>query len=183
MGATNGVAGYGWLSIALHWLAAAGVVAMFAIGLMAEWAGEAGDRERRAALMGVHISLGVTLFAILAVRVIAHYAQRQPAPLQQPRVLNWLAAATHHLILLAIVLLIVSGPLAVLSGGRGLNVWDIFTVPTPFAARNDAVHEAAEVVHAIGRYMLWIFVPLHVLGALKHLIFDKDHRLRMLAPE
>lgn len=182
MAMTNSESGYGLLSILLHWLAALGVIAMFALGLSAEWAGEAGDRAQRSALMGAHISLGVTLFLIFGARIAAHYGQKQPAPLPQAKPLNWIAVATHHLLLTAIVLLIVSGPLAVWSGGRDINVWGVFALPTPFAARHDGVHEAAEVLHGVGRYMLWVLVPLHVLGALKHLIFGKSHKFRMLAP-
>ena len=61
----NDAGGYGWLTIILHWLAAAGLIAMLVIGLMADAAGDAGDRARRFSLLGIHISLGVTLAALL----------------------------------------------------------------------------------------------------------------------
>lgn len=175
--------GYGWVAIALHWIAVAGILAMFWFGLNADWAGDAGDRDARRAWMGLHVSLGVTLAAIFAIRVIAHYAQRQPDAPAQPKPLNLLASATHHLLLLAIVIQIVSGPLAVFSGGRGIDVWGLFEIPSPFAERNDALHEFAEVAHAVGRYMFYVLIPLHVLGVLKHVFIDRDGTLqRMLAP-
>ena len=177
---------YSWLQVSLHWLAALGVVAMFAIGLAAESAGEAGDREARGALMGLHISLGVTLFLIFAARIVAHYTTTQPAPAPQPRLLQIVSKATHHLLLLAIILLIISGPMAVWSRGAPINVWDAFALPSPFAERNDTVHETAETIHAIGRFMLWVLVPLHVLGALKHVVFDRDgvfSRMLGIAPK
>ncbi len=169
----NNHAGYGWLSIFLHWTVVAGIVAMFAIGLNAEWASEAGDREQGRALMGLHISLGATLFALFALRIIAHYAQPQPDAPPGPAALTFVASAVQHLMLLAILILIVSGPLAVFSGGRAINVWDIASIPSPFAARNEGVHEAAEAAHAVGRFMLFGLVPLHILGALKHVFVDK----------
>lgn len=176
--------GYGWLAIALHWIAAFGVLAMLWIGLNADWAGDAGDRARRSELMGLHISLGATLAVFLIARVIGHYALPQPAPAAQARPLQILAKAAHHLLLLAIVILIISGPLAVWSRGAGINVWDAFTLPSPFAERNDAVHGAAEQAHAIGRFMLYVLIPLHVLGALKHLMIDRDGVfMRMLRPQ
>jgi cytochrome b561 len=175
--------GYGWLAIALHWIAAFGVLAMLWIGLNADWAGDAGNRAERARWMGLHISLGATLIAFFAARVVGHYTLPQPAPAEQARPLQMLAKAAHHLLLLAIVILILSGPMAVFSGGRDINVWGLFAVPSPFAERNDAVHEAAEQVHAVGRYMLYGLIPLHVLGALKHLIVDRDGVfMRMLRP-
>jgi cytochrome b561 len=174
---------YGWTAIALHWLGAVAVILMLFIGLQADWAGEAGDRARRAEIMGWHISVGVTVAALLIARVIVHYATKQPAPVPQPRPLMIISKAVHHLLLLAIVLLFISGPMAVWSGGRALNVWGVLSIPGPFAERNDGIHELAETIHAVGRYMLYALIPLHVLGALKHLVIDRDETFRrMLAP-
>jgi len=45
------------------------------------------------------------------------------------------------------------------------------------------VHEFAELLHAIGRWALIGAISLHVLGALKHVMIDRDGVLkRMLAP-
>ena len=53
---TNTKNGYGWLSIGLHWFAAIAVVVMLVTGFQADFAGGAGDRATRSALMGLHIS-------------------------------------------------------------------------------------------------------------------------------
>lgn len=180
---TNSERSYGWLSIALHWLGAIGVILLLVIGLQADAAGEAGDRARRAEIMAWHISVGVTFAAILLARVFFHYGQKQPAPVPQPRVMVFVSKGVQHLMLLAIILLLISGPMAVWSGGRALNVWDAFSIPGPFAGRTEGVHEAAEAVHAVGRYMLYVLIPLHILGALKHLLIDRSGAFqRMLAP-
>lgn len=165
---------YGWVSVALHWLGALSIIAMLVIGLRADFAGDAGDRATRSEWMGLHLSLGVTVWLILLARVVFHFVQRQPDPPPQAPALSFVAAATHNLLLLAIVLLIVSGPLAVFSGGRDIDVWGLFSLATPFAERNEFVHDLAEKLHAAGRYMLYVLLPLHILGALKHLIVDRD---------
>lgn len=180
---TNTKEGYGWLSIALHWLAAIAILAMLVTGFRADIAGDAGDRELRAAIMGWHIGLGASFALILLARVISSYTQPRPAAPEQAPVLKFLAVGTHQLLLLAILIQIVSGPLAIWSGGRAINVFDLFSIPSPFAERNDAVHEAAEVMHAIGRWALVVLISLHVLGALKHIFIDRDGIMRrMLAP-
>jgi cytochrome b561 len=62
-------------------------------------------------------------------------------------------------------------------------VFDVFSIPSPFAARNQGVHEFAELMHAIGRWAHCRAISLHVLGALKHAFIDRDGVLRrMLAP-
>jgi cytochrome b561 len=174
---------YGWLSIALHWLAAIAVFAMFYLGFSAEMAGEAGDREGRAAFMGLHISFGAAFALLLLARVAASYLQPRPAPVEQTPTLQLIARATHQLLLLAILIQIVSGPLAVWSGGRAIHVFDLFAIPSPFAERNEGVHEIAGFFHAIGRWMLIVLIGVHVLGALKHALINRDGVMRrMLAP-
>ena len=166
--------GYGWVSIVLHWAVALGVFAMLWIGLNADWAGDAGDRETRRWWMGLHISLGATLIAFALLRVVWYYTQRRPALPNQPRVLNVISWITHNALLLAILIQFISGPLAVFSGGRPINVWGLFAIPSPFAQENEAVHEFAEQMHAVGRYILYFVIPLHIAGALKHAFIDRD---------
>lgn len=179
---TNNERGYGWLSIALHWIAAAIIIMMLLTGFRAEQLGEAGDRAGRAAAMGWHISIGGALAVILLIRVISSYVQKRPAPIEQPRPLMLLAGATHHLLLIGILLQIVSGPLAVWSGGRAINIFDLFSLPSPFAERNDGAHELAETLHAIGRWIIIIFGSLHVLAVIRHAFGKTGVMRRMLAP-
>ncbi|MEZ5958290.1 MAG: cytochrome b [Hyphomonadaceae bacterium] len=180
---TNTKNGYGGLSIALHWLAAIAIVVMLVTGFQADFAGDAGDRAKRAALMGLHISFGAAVALILLARVFASYAQPRPSAPEQAPVLKFLSNATHQVLLLAILVQVISGPLAVWSGGRPINVFDVFSIPSPFAERNQGVHELAELLHAIGRWTMVGALALHVLGALKHAIIDRDSVMkRMLAP-
>ncbi|MBL8549974.1 MAG: cytochrome b/b6 domain-containing protein [Hyphomonadaceae bacterium] len=174
---------YGWIAIALHWIAAIGVLLMFYYGFQAAGAGDAGDRAARRLWMGLHISTGATLFLFFAARIIWAYAQPRPVKPPQARWLNILSSATQHLLLLALLIQIISGPLAVWSGGRAINVFDVVSLPSPFAAENEGVHEAAELAHLIGRIILFWLIPLHVLGALKHVVLDRDGAFRrMLYP-
>ena len=180
---TNDRSAYGAVSMALHWLALIAIVAMFWSGFNADFAEEAGDREARRAFMSLHVSMGASFILLLALRVMAHYAQPQPAPLPQPPALRLLANATHHLLLLAIIVQIISGPLAVWSGGRAINVFSLFSLPSLFPQRSESVHEFAELMHAIGRWALIGLIGLHVLGVLKHVLIDRDNTLRrMLIP-
>ncbi len=174
---------YGWLSIALHWLTALAIVLMLVTGFRADWAGDAGDREARSMLMGWHISLGASFALILLARVFASYVQPRPTPPEQAPALKSLSSATHQLLLIAILIQVVSGPLAVWSGGRAINVFDLFSIPSPFAERNEGVHEIAELLHAIGRWAIVVLLSLHIVGALKHALIDRDGVMRrMLAP-
>lgn len=183
MALTNTRETFGWLTIALHWIAAFGIIAMFTTGIQAYLAEAAGDRAARGAAMGLHISIGATLFVFFFARVALHYGQQRPEKPAQAKWLNTLATIVQHTLLLAILIQIFSGPLAVWSGGRDIHAFDLFTLPSPFAERNEGVHEFAEVLHAIGRLLILVLLPVHVLGAFKHLVLDRDGVFsRMLWP-
>lgn len=170
---------YGWVAIGLHWAIAAGVVAMFAIGLTAAGA----PREARGAIMGWHISVGFFVLLLVLVRTYWSLTQPKPIPPPQGQLLNSLAFMVHWTLLAGVLLLVFSGPLAVLSGGRDISVFGVLTIPTPFAERNDGVHEAAEVAHAIGRAVVFFGLLIHVIASLKHLVIDRDGVFsRMLRP-
>lgn len=174
---------YGWAAIILHWIAAAGVIAMLYTGISAGLAGDAGDRATRSAFMGAHVAIGATLFAFFAARIALHYAQPQPVKPAQGKWLNLIASATQHLLLIGLLIQIVSGPLAVWSGARAINIGELLSIPSPFSERNDAVHEAAEQAHYVGRLIIFVILPLHIMGALKHLMIDRDGVFsRMLRP-
>lgn len=175
--------GYGWIAIVLHWVAAVAVITMLVIGFRADMLGDAGDRAGRSELMGWHLGLGAIFLLVLLARVVSSWVQTRPEPVQQAKPLMTLAAATHQLLLIAILIQIFSGPLAVWSGGRAIDVFGLFSIPTPFAERNEGAHEFAELLHAVGRWGFIVLISLHVLGVLKHQLIDKRNLLRrMLAP-
>lgn len=179
----NSKNGYGWLSITLHWLATIVVIVLLFSGFRADFAGDAGDRVTRSALMGFHVGIGAAFALVLLARVFASYAQPRPTPPEQTPILKFLSSATHQVLLIAILIQVISGLLAVWSGGRAINVFDLFQIPGPFAERNQGVHEFAEVLHGIGRWVIVGALSLHILGALKHALIDRDGVLkRMLAP-
>lgn len=173
---------YGFITIALHWIAAIGILVMFAIGLRADALGEAGDRAGRGEAMGWHVGIGSVLALILIARIVQHYTQKQPVDAPQPRFLNLIANLNHHLLLLAILILVISGPLTIWTAGRPINFAGVLPLPSPFERSEDA-HEFFEEMHALGRYMLYVLIPLHLLGVIKHVFIDKDGVLmRMLKP-
>jgi cytochrome b561 len=180
----NSKQAFGWVSVTLHWIAALGVLAMIYTGLEGAWAEDAGNRALHQSYMALHASIGGTVIIFALARVFAHYAQTQPAlPSAEPKLLQGVARITHHLLLLAIVLQFISGPLMIWSGAHPINIWNTIALPSPFAERNRAVHQVADIMHLVGRWTLFIIIPLHVLAALKHEFFDRDGVLmQMLAP-
>lgn len=172
---------YGWLSIGLHWLAAVAVGVMLYTGLNADFAEEAHNQDLHRAFMVQHVSLGASFALILLARVFASYAQPKPEKPKQAAFLSFLAVLIQQLILIAILVQIVTGPLMILVSARPIDIFSVLSIPSPFTERHRDWHEVLETAHNIGRWTLEIVLPIHILAALKHAIIDRDGVLmRML---
>ncbi|MBL8502192.1 MAG: cytochrome b/b6 domain-containing protein [Rhodocyclaceae bacterium] len=168
---------YGAVSVFNHWLGAALIVALLALGLYFE---DMPRGEEKLYWLRLHISLGALALLPLAFRVFWRARSASPAPLPQPPALEKLARALHIALLAAIAALLVSGPLAVWSGGRAINVFGWFAIPSPLGEM-PALHKGLEIVHALGAKVLLFALAVHILAALKHALLDRDGTLwRML---
>lgn len=166
---------YGWAAIVLHWISAIGVIWLYFLGENIEHAKEAAlPRAEIAQFVDFHASVGAVFFAFLAARIVSHLAQRQPAKPDQHRYLNMLSTAVIWLFLLMIAIQIITGPLIVWTKAEPFRVFDWFAVPSPFASPSEALHEALEFAHKTAPNLFWPLIVLHVAGALKHLIFDRN---------
>lgn len=69
------------------------------------------------------------------------------------------------------------------SGGSPISVFGLFNLPAS-ATEIPKISEAASTVHAFcGKALLWLVV-VHLMGALKHLMFHSDETIaRMLIPK
>ncbi|MES2343906.1 MAG: cytochrome b [Pseudomonadota bacterium] len=177
MSLRNSRAAYGWAAIALHWISAVGVTALYLLGEQME---EAPDRAAKIAAQNLHVSVAVLLFTFLAARLLWSLSQPHPRPLEQNVWLHRAATAVQVLFLLMIAVLLVTGPLAIWSGARPIQVFDLFAIPSPFPTRVEWLHEAAEEVHGAASKLFWPLIVLHVAGALKHLVIDRDGTLQRI---
>lgn len=168
---------YGWAAIALHWVSAVGVTALYLLGERME---EAPDRAAKVGAQDLHVSVGVMLFGLLAARLLWSAAQPKPAPLEARRLFRIAAAAVQGLLLLMITMLLITGPLSVWSTGRPIEVFDLFSLSSPFGGRAPAIHEFAKEVHGAASKLFWPLIALHLGGALKHLVVDRDETLQRM---
>ncbi len=173
---TNSRAAFGWIAIALHWIAAAGMLVLWYTG---EGFEHSVGRPARMAALGQHVTIGMVLFVFLAARVIWSLTQPKPEPLETRRIFVILARAVQWLFLAQIAVLILTGPLAIWSMGRPLELTNGLIIPSPLP-RFHPLHEACEQVHALASNLLWPLLALHVLGALKHLVFDRDRTVQRM---
>jgi len=163
--------GYGWISIALHWLTAAIVLAMWTIGAMSQ---AASDDDPT--LVNLHTTIGVTAYALLWGRIVWRFAVGHPGPLpRQGPVFFSIAKYFHFLLLVALGVMLLSGPLIVWFAGEAIQVFAL-TIPTPLP-KIPAVHDLLRNVHAMTASFLLVGIIVHVLAVFKRLnrdgTFDK----------
>jgi cytochrome b561 len=166
--------GYGWISIALHWLTAAAILVLLFAG---DSIGVAGHEARR-----VHTTVALCAWAILAIRIVWRLQQGHPPRTPgQGRIAFLTGMIVHYLLLLAIAAMLLSGPLAGWASGQGLELFDL-ALPGA-AAPQPLVYDLARSMHIAGAVALAIGTSLHVAGVLKHMFIDRDHTLdRIMVP-
>jgi cytochrome b561 len=161
--------GYGWISIALHWLTAAIVLTMWTIGSMSQAAG----RESDPGLEHLHTTIGMTAYALLWGRIIWRFTVGHPGPLpRQSAFLFSIAKCFHFLLLAAIGVMLLSGPLVVWSAGEAIHVFAL-TAPSPLG-KLPGMHHVLRSVHGFTASFILLGIGLHVLAVFKHVILNRD---------
>jgi cytochrome b561 len=161
--------GYGWISIALHWIAAATVIAMLAIGLVSQGA----SPEDYTRLVNMHTSLGIAMNALLWARIVWRFRVGHPGPLpRQGRFFFAIGKYVHFLMLLAIAVMLVSGPLMAWSAGDAIDVFGL-SLPSPIG-KHDGAHAVLRRVHGVTASLILAGIVLHVLAVLKHTVINRD---------
>jgi cytochrome b561 len=163
---------YGWITIILHWLATVVVIGLFGLGF---WMVELGyyDAWRKEG-PELHQSIGLTLFALMLLRVIWRAVEVQPKPLGSYKNYEIVAAHLMHILLYILIFMImISGYLISTADGRGIDYFQLFVVPG-FGSMIDNQEDLAGLFHQYGAYTMIAMVVLHALAAFKHHFINKD---------
>ena len=162
--------GYGWVSIALHWITAIAILTLWFIGSSIENDLLSGSEST----LRLHTSIAISVYLILWIRVVWRFQKGHPGAMpKQVGVFYQIGKYTHFAILFAVVAMLISGPLMVWSRGMPIYVWDWFTIPGPFGANMDLfgfLHQ----VHLWGSRVIIIGTVLHLGGVYKHAAFNQD---------
>ena len=172
-------------TIALHWIVAAFMILLLASGqFMAEF--------EVYSLYDWHKSFGITLVIFAVWRIVWRIQNGWPVHVQQYDRLTEIAAkVVHYVLIIGTVLMPISGFLMSGFGGHGVAWFGLELMapnPDPMNPQkvlpiNETLAGLGHEVHEIGGTLLWIALALHVAGALKHHIMDKDGTLRRMRGE
>jgi cytochrome b561 len=176
-------------TVSLHWVVAATVFGLWPLGYYMA-------HTRTYALWPLHQSTGDVLFVVILLRLIWRFKNGWPQPVSvYSRFEQILAKTVHWTLVVALVVMPLSGLVSTYAGGYDITVfgWQIIPdVPNhaivPANAihklkvipRSEALHDFLQQVHIVFAWILAGAVALHITGALKHHLVDKDGTLRRM---
>jgi len=173
----NTAESYGWVSIAVHWVMALVIFAMFGFGL---WMTELDYYDtwyHRAPEL--HKAIGMLLLFMLVFRLIWRLSNVRPSLMGEwwEKIVALSVHRTHYLLMFIIML---SGYLIPTAEGKGVDVFGWFVVPALFEFDK---HQADMIglLHLAAAWALMALAAMHAAAALKHHFLDRDSTLlRML---
>ena len=163
-------------TILLHWLIAVPMIAMLGMGLYLESLPVGPEKNE---LVGVHMGVGLIILCLAVLRSIWRLSHGFPPAVGEYR--KWeqrLAKIAHWALLLATMLLPISGIVMTLGSGRAVS---FFGTPVfgPFE-KIELMSNVGHVMHGLGGRVIIVMVVLHIAGALKHALIDGDGTMKRI---
>lgn len=183
---------YGSLTKAFHWLTALLILMMIPLGLIAHFMSEtlqdptllhtAQDITRTALLFSIHKTLGLTLLVLALVRITWAITQPKPAPFPTSKAQSLLAGIVYWLLYTTLILVPLSGWAHHAATSGFAPIWGPFPQSLPFIPQSPTLASTFASLHAILISLMMLSILLHISGALKHHLLDKDATLHRMLP-
>jgi cytochrome b561 len=166
-------AGYGLITRLTHWIMAAGIIGLFALGLWMVTLDYYSPYYTTAP--NIHRSIGILLLILLMLRFLWRLANPRPDDSELKPWERTASRIVHWGFYPLLFALMVSGYLISTADGRPIAVFDWFTVPS-LVARKGLEDQAGEV-HEWLAYLTIAVVVLHAAASLKHHFVDHSRIL------
>lgn len=170
------VKNYNSIARAVHWVSAVVVIAMFAVGLWMVDLSYYSEWYRTAPHW--HKSIGILLACLTVFRFIWKHVTASPKVEGKPYEIV-AAKLVHALMYILLITLFASGYLISTEDGRGIDVFNWFTVPGAGALFEHQADISGRV-HFYTAWALIIFAAVHAIAAFKHHFINKDNTLRKM---
>lgn len=170
---------WGAVSKLLHWLVALLVGVMAWLGLTM---GGLPNGPDKVATYALHKSIGLTILALVVLRLAWRLYAGAPArlpgtPVWQGRI----AALTHGALYLLLLAMPLTGWALNAAAGFPLQWFGLVDVP-PLVGENHDLHERAEDLHELLFWLLALAVLAHAAAAVYHHVFQRDATLARMLP-
>ncbi|MDF1646115.1 MAG: cytochrome b [Legionellaceae bacterium] len=167
--------GFKWL----HWLVACLVLGMLGVGF---FLGDLPQHFKPTAYM-LHKSIGLTLLILMLIRAVWIIKSGKPKlPSTTPKWECFLASSVQYALYLFLIMMALSGWLMATASNKIPVYFGWFRVPFPALLPNERLANWMYSTHETIAWILLGLVSLHVAGALKHWLIQKDDVLTRMLP-
>ncbi|MBS1303604.1 cytochrome b/b6 domain-containing protein [Loktanella sp. SALINAS62] len=180
---SDSVRAYGAVTKSFHWITAALILAIIPLGLVAaDWPADTDAAlSIKTTLFSIHKTLGVTVFFVALLRIVWALGQQKPGPMHPERKSETLLAEIVHWVLYgSLVAAPLTGWLHHAASTGFAPIWWPFGQSLPFVPKDPDVAHLFGGMHWVLTKVMVAAVVLHVAGALKHHLIDKDATLRRM---
>ena len=166
----------------LHWIVAIGMIGMLASGVYMH-------ENDAYSVYPWHKSFGVLIVVFVLWRIFWRIKNGWPKPVQKYSTAEvTLSKIVHWLLILATILMPVSGMMMSGLGGHGIPLFGIELLPrnpdvidpSKVVPLNETLAGLGKALHGLGGNLLIAAILLHIAGALKHHLIDKDFTLKRM---
>lgn len=178
---TSSITRYHGVAVLLHWLLAAALIGIFVLG---SYMADLPFSPRRLQLYSWHKWAGVVILLLSALRLVWRLTHRPPAlPAKIEQAMPRWQAIAHHATHHGLYLLFFAVPLIgwAYSSAAGFPIVLFGVLPLPdFVPVSPALAEFIKPWHELSAVAMLLLAGLHVAGALKHVVIDRDGLLQRM---
>lgn len=185
MSLANSTQSFGSVTKTFHWLTALLILTAIPLGWFANQLPHDTSEEvaRKAFFFSLHKTVGIAIFFVGAARILWASIQVKPVPLHPDRKAEtWLADLVHWLLYGSLVLVPLTGWIHHAASEGFAPIWWPFGQNLPLVPKDEAVSATFAGLHIVTKWVLIGAIGLHVAGALKHHLVDRDGTLRRMLP-
>lgn len=169
---------YSKISITLHWLMFLVIVGVFAAMELREYYPRGSDTRNW--LKTMHFTLGLTVFALVWIRIAARVLTLSPAPMPGPAWRTVPAKAAHLALYGFMIAMPLAGWALLSAEGDAIPFYGI-SLPA-LISKNPALAEQIEWAHVLGGDIVFWVILAHAAAAIFHQFWLKDHLLSRMLP-
>lgn len=161
-----------------HWVVGLVMIGMLLFGMYLDNLVPRGPEK--GALMGIHKAVGVLVLIVGLWRVGYRLVQgflKDAAPM--PKWQSVAAKVVHWVLLISILAMPITGVLGSYFGGRDIDVFGLFTIASSMEP-DKVMADRFMGMHGAFAKVTILAVVLHVIGAIKHHVIDKDDTLKRM---
>ena len=170
---------YNTLSITLHWVMVLLLIAVYVFINLADVYPKGSDA--RNLMKTWHFMLGLSVLALVLVRIVVNLLNAAPRIVPEPPVLQTKAAKAMHLALYALMVgLPIAGWLILSASGKPIPFFGL-QLPALIGQNKDLAHNIKEL-HEAGGTIGYFLIGLHAVAGLFHHYVVKDNTLLRMLP-